>query len=286
MRLVYAADLHGEPQAYAALVELAITQQANAVLLGGDLFAYHITAAPQLTFAQGPFHRFADLLRREGIRLLVIPGNVDRPASIEYQHVLQEAALLCLLDLQPYQLTDPSNSADAVQVVGYPYVPPTPFRLKDHERRDLALDVYPGPWPVLVSGADADSGPIETRPEHLDRLPSIEEELAEIPIMSQPVILVAHSPPYSRTLDTTQVGIHAGSRAIRAWISMQHPLLALHGHIHEAPEISGQWTEVIGSTLCINPGPAWRTGLQAVAIDTARSVRDVYHTRYGQVNPL
>jgi Icc-related predicted phosphoesterase len=31
-------------------------------------------------------------------------------------------------------------------------------------------------------------------------------------------------------------------------------LLALHGHIHESPEMSGCWTAHIGNTICVQPG--------------------------------
>jgi len=49
----------------------------------------------------------------------------------------------------------------------------------------------------------------------------------------QPLVLVTHQPPYGTRLDTLGGGIHAGSRAIRAFIERYRPILAVSGHLHE-----------------------------------------------------
>jgi hypothetical protein len=74
-----------------------------------------------------------------------------------------------------------------------------------------------------------------------------------------------HCPPYNTTIDqapkldkdlnpSVQPGggfemAPAGSTAVRDAIQKHHPLLALHGHIHES-----KGTFKIGRTLCLNPG--------------------------------
>jgi hypothetical protein len=51
-----------------------------------------------------------------------------------------------------------------------------------------------------------------------------------------------------------KLGFGIGSRSIRVFIETCQPLLTLHGHIHESPEISGHYFDRIGNTLSVNPG--------------------------------
>ncbi len=276
MRLVYATDLHGDPDAYAALAALARRERAHAVLLGGDLFAYSREAAPQLAFAAGPFRAFLRRLQDDGCPVVAIPGNDDRAAAVAYLRTLAAAGLLRLADLRPQPLAL-DDGAGAVAVVGYPSVPPTPFRLKEGERRDLATDRYAGPWPFFVSAPDPAAPWVEVPPDRLDRLPSIAEELATAPPATPPWVLLAHSPPWG-VLDRAATAEHAGSRALRAWILARRPLLALHGHIHEAPDLLGRWAARLGATICVNPGAAQGTAVQAVVCDTAALPQSLRHT--------
>ncbi len=276
MRLVYATDLHGDPDAYAALAALARRERAQAVLLGGDLFAYSREAAPQLAFAAGRFRDFLRQLRAARASVVAIPGNDDRAAAVAYLHTLAAAGLLRLADLRPQRLAADDGIA-AVTIVGYPFVPPTPFRLKEGERRDLATDRYPGPWPHFVSAPDPAALWVAAPPDRLDRLPSIAEELAAAPAAAPPWILLAHSPPWG-VLDRAASAEHAGSRALRAWILARQPTLALHGHIHEAPDLLGRWAARLGATICVNPGAAQGTAVQAVVCDTAALPQSLRHT--------
>jgi len=86
----------------------------------------------------------------------------------------------------------------------------------------------------------------ETIREDLDRLPK--------PLDHKKAIYVMHSPPYRTKLDLMEGGKSAGSRSIRNFIKTHQPLLTLHGHIHESPELSGAYLDHIGKTLSINPG--------------------------------
>lgn len=279
MKLVYAADPHGEAAAYEALADLARDERADVVLLGGDLFAYSREAAPQLAFAAGPFHDFLRRLRALAIPVLAIAGNVDRPAAIARLREFERAGLLRLLGPRPHRFAP--RGEGALAIVGYPLVPPTPFRLKDHERRDLAADRYGGPRPILISSPAPDGAPVAAPDDRLDRLPSMEEDLAAMPPTREPTLLVAHSPPWGCALDLTETGAHAGSRALRRWIEVRQPLLALHGHLHEAPDLTGRWAERCGATICVNPGPAAGTPPRLVVAETAALSRSLRHTRYG-----
>jgi hypothetical protein len=85
-----------------------------------------------------------------------------------------------------------------------------------------------------------------------------------------------HAPPYGSTLDdvpeltedlTPKLGgralVPVGSRAVRALILENQPLLGLHGHIHE-----GKGAVRVGKTLCINPGSMYEQGRLLGAVVT------------------
>jgi Icc-related predicted phosphoesterase len=95
-----------------------------------------------------------------------------------------------------------------------------------------------------------------------------------------------HSPPYGTKLDIIQGGHSAGSRSISSFIRKVQPLLTLHGHIHEAPELSGAYVERMGKTLSINPGQSIGAGkepskLHAVTFEMERIGETLAHTCFG-----
>jgi len=47
------------------------------------------------------------------------------------------------------------------------------------------------------------------------------------------------------------------------------PLLTLHGHIHESPDITGIWRNRAGRTWCVQPGQT--RGLSYVLVDLERA---------------
>ena len=270
VRLVYAADLHGEIALYSALDRLVREAGAQALILGGDQFAHTRDPSEQLAFAQGPLDSW---LRGLPVPIFVIAGNVDWPAA---------TAALCgrarRLSLEPTAV------GGAMGAIGYPFVPPTPFRQKWGERRDLR-----GESLVLPAGAYAPSDDGVARPlppGWLDALPSIEDELSVLwGCDPERMVWVVHTPPYGCALDTTRSGAHVGSRALRAALEAAQPALALHGHIHESPVTTGRWVERIGRTVCVNPGRgASAAPLHAVVVDLdaqAGGVVGVWHTVWG-----
>ena len=64
------------------------------------------------------------------------------------------------------------------------------------------------------------------------------------------LIILSHTPPHG-SCDRTALGMHVGSRNLRAFIEDRFPALVLCGHIHEGRDMT-----TIGSTIVVNPGPA------------------------------
>ena len=81
-------------------------------------------------------------------------------------------------------------------------------------------------------------------------------------------VYVIHAPPFNTKLDMITTGAHVGSKSIRKFIEKEQPLLALHGHIHESPQMSGSWHDKIGKTTCINVGSSYpEDKLNCVVVD-------------------
>jgi len=120
----------------------------------------------------------------------------------------------------------------------------------------------------------------ETIREDLDRIPK--------PLHQKRAIYIMHSPPFGTRLDLIQGGKSAGSRSIKAFIEQYQPFLTLHGHIHEAPEISSAYFDRIGKALSINPGQFAQTGgelskLHAVTFEMENIEETLTHTCFQRV---
>jgi Icc-related predicted phosphoesterase len=87
-------------------------------------------------------------------------------------------------------------------------------------------------------------------------LPSIADEI-NAPVQPEAMdrsIYVLHMPPGQLGLDVCMNGQEVGSSAIHEFIRANRPLLTLHGHIHESPDISGAWKAEPENTQCVQPG--------------------------------
>ena len=224
MRIVFATDLHGNEFQYEQLEYLVDATAADLLILGGDLFAYCREPGPQLAFARGQLKRFLEAVRS---RVLWVPGNVDWPDAAEcLEEMFAENRRIQRLTLDPLQMSD------AIDLIGYPYIPPSPFRIKHWERRDLSTDHATMPDPSYSSTI---GNPLQRVPiDFLDSLPSIDEELRGI---ARATIWVVHTPPFGGNLDTVRGdnaagirrGEHVGSKAVSQAIERLQPVLTLHG---------------------------------------------------------
>jgi uncharacterized protein len=303
MRLVYAADLHGDIDSYRSLLDLATTTDARAAIVGGDLLPHAITLRTALQ-VQRDFiaEQLRPLLawfraRHPEIDVYLLPGNDDWASAIMDLDRLEQAGLAFPLHERVYQLSTTDHrppttalddvvggqsfiTADELWLTGYACVPLTPFSIKDYERRD------DGPLPPFSFGMAYTSGSGEIRPADAEALaaqPSIAEALAALAQRSDPqrTIYVCHTPPFNTPLDTMPRGRHVGSKALRAFIEQHAPPLTLHGHIHESPELSGRYAAQLGATWSINPGHDPRR-FQAVTLDTEDLTGTITHTTYGR----
>lgn len=265
MRILFTSDLHGRKSHYRSTARAALEHRVEAVLLGGDLM--EVTGNPltsdvrQRRFMTEFFGPWLQELQSR-IPHLAVPlvlGNHDWSSNLDALRPAEERGDCALVHGRLVAL-GPRH-----QVLGFQFSPPSPFLAKDLERRDLAADRgFPddSSHRALLSTPEG-IVPVARSEEYFDRHPSIEEEIARLPAPEAPsrTVLLCHAPPHGTGLDILFDGRHVGSRALRRYIESSGFLLSLHGHVHEAPEVSGRIFERIGRTLALNPGQeydSWR----------------------------
>ncbi|MBN2200071.1 MAG: metallophosphoesterase [Candidatus Aminicenantes bacterium] len=256
-RCFFVSDIHGRADSYQKLFRTIEGEQPDAVFLGGDLGPMAWAAGPPLRPGAGNFISgylvphlvcLRNELGRLYPRIFVILGNDD--CRYEEASILSAAAS----GLWEY-IAGRRVEFGSHPLYGYPFVPPTPFLLKDWERYDVSRYVDPG---CVSPEEGVRSVPVSEREKKYATMVEDLERLAAGRDLSQAIFLF-HAPPYGTKLDVTFGGrmfehvpldIHLGSIAVRRFIESHQPFLTLHGHVHEAAAISGSWRDRIGRTHC------------------------------------
>lgn len=287
MKLLYTSDLHGEIHLYRQLLSEVHSSSSEIIVIGGDLLPslpptkrYEDMVPNQKTFIDQFLSPFLErlLVTTSTRQVVLISGNWD----LGYPYLFGEFKEgINDLNQRSHRLKN------GYELIGYPFVPPTPFRPKDYEK----MDDGEAPWPpqknpsyIRSSDQPDQITPVdpylylrgrETIEDDLDRLPK--------PLDPKRTIYIMHSPPYGTRLDLIRGGGSAGSRSIKTFIEKNQPLLTLHGHIHESPELSRAYMDRIGETLSVNPGQsAWLGGdvlkLHAVTFEMENAEGTLRHT--------
>lgn len=243
MRLVFATDLHGNISHYEAV--FSALRRGEKLLLGGDLMPkgseFYSSPREQRRFAEEFLAPTLTSLWKElSVESYLIPGNDDWASSLE---ILRRAEGTNLA-------SDGVCKLGTYLLLAYPYVPITPFAIKDWEKWDLS----PGEL-GRDSGFRSHSGRLEPytlRSSNSTIAEDMENRSKEV--SGSEFIFMSHCPPFDSELDTLVGGEAVGSRAIKNFIESTKPTLSLHGHIHESPQVTGKWCVRLGETLSINPG--------------------------------
>lgn len=280
MKLLFSSDLHGDEAHYARLLNVARQTRPQLIILGGDMLPDDSALEPdqmghgQPAYVRGQFRKYiTDLREASGCEsVMTIFGNHDWGSSVTAMNELEADGLLNVLTL------DKPAHYQGLAFVGYSCTPPTPWFVKDFERLDQPKD-----RPPLLGGARWDAR--FNRPSTLSSTAlfgmtrTMSAELAELKPPAGPWVFVAHAPPLETALDRYYGNLSWGSRAVRDAIEKHQPALSLHGHIHQAHEVTGQFMERIGKTVAINPGQTHsKLNYVLVEIDPATGqVGDVTH---------
>ena len=291
MKILFAADLHGKPRLYEELFVIASRSGARCILLGGDLLPTKIDGPINLVMGKTDFsvslraqidfidtwlapklNAFMD--DNPAVEIFYIPGNHEWVHALK--HLEKKIPRAKNIHLSPVSIS-------GFQLMGYGCVTDSSFWVKDHVRRDFPGDGYFKSLYACISGPEGIS-PSEDG-AYIGRYPSIDEELSAL-VMDDPgrTICLFHAPPYDTGLDTLHNGRPIGSRAIRRFIEKRQPLVSLHGHIHEAPCMSGHFSSKLGRTLAVNPGHSAHV-LHAVIFDADNPEGTMEHCLFGDRSP-
>jgi Icc-related predicted phosphoesterase len=247
----FVSDLHGKVDRYDKLFEAVVGERPRAVFLGGDLLPHHWSQLTDGDFIQevliSGFESLRSTLGDAAPQVFLILGNDDDRASEELIIEGDEAGLW-------FYTHERWGSIDSRPVLGYAYVPPTPFLLKDWERYDVSRFTDPG----CVS-PERGQRTVPADPDEI-RFGTIAADLVRLTEDRdlENAVCLFHSPPYRTDLDRAALDgqnvdhapldVHVGSIAIQRFIEDRQPLLTLHGHIHESARLTGSWRQKIGRT--------------------------------------
>ncbi len=283
MIVIYTSDLHGNKELYSELFALAAEKKAPAVIIGGDILPLHGPFKYSLKEQRGFIFNYLEpklkgfLAKTPETIVYAMLGNDDWHASNSHLRSLSRKGLMRMLHGERHE------AGDGYSLIGYAHVPPTPFTVKDGERRDLRGDsIHRQRCTACRSSGEKI---IAVDPvQHFANVASIEEELEWLPEPAdfRKSVYVMHSPPFKTCLDRLFDGRWIGSRAIRAFIERRQPYLTLHGHIHESTEISGTYLDRVGETICINPGQSTEE-LYAVIFELEDVPGTIEHTVFGRM---
>ncbi len=246
---LFVSDLHGRIERYRTLFATINDEAPSFLFLGGDLLPFQ----GQQTFIQeilaAGFRDLQDRLQDRYPEVFLILGN-DDPAATVPSFLEGEASGLW------HYVHNRKIKLEHATVHGYCCVPPTPFRLKDWERYDVSRYCEPG---SISPEEGIRSIPVE---EHKIKWGTIERDLDELAKTDDlhDAVFLFHAPPYDTCLDRAALDgkfvdhvpldLHIGSIAIRRFIEARQPLITLHGHVHEAARLTGEWKTKLGRTLC------------------------------------
>lgn len=255
----FVSDLHGSALRYEILFREMIRNKPSFVFLGGDLLP-HIHRSVRIGGKDIPdFMRnyvipgFKEVRRKMGCNypeVFLILGNDD--------HRIEESAFLEGEQIELWKYLNNSKfKFGPYTFYGYPFVPPTPFLLKDWEKYDVSRYVDPGCVPPT-------EGYRTVEPDYDTEYSTIQQDIEKLTANDNldKAVFLFHTPPYQSLLDRAELDgkkfehvpldVHVGSIAVQRFIEEKQPMLTLHGHIHESTRLTGHWKQAFGKTLSFN----------------------------------
>jgi uncharacterized protein len=250
MRLLFVTDLHGCSWKYEKLVKAAQQHCVDIVVNGGDMLPKNGDLLKQDQFITGYLQKHFQQFEQAKIHYLCCLGNDDlkifdplfETISQQYQYI--------------QNLAQKKASIQDMEFIGMNWVVDYPFRLKDRCRKDTADYVFQRQFGTGLLSTGSGLKEIENWQEYANTLPTIEDELMNLPKFDdrRHGVYVIHMPPANLELDVCGNGMKVGSAAVTQFLQESQPCYSLHGHIHESPEAGGVWKASLGDTTCIQPG--------------------------------
>jgi len=259
--IIFTSDLHGNLTQYKKLFKKAYEDKVDAIILGGDLTpkdSQNRTIKKQIFFLEKKLFpiikQFNDQnkKRSKDCETYIIMGNDDFKANHSILKRYEKGVGFKLIHNKCIKLHE------SFKIIGYSFVPLTPFIYKDWEKLDLnKKDERTTRKDFLMKGKRTKGNNfIEVKFNLKERKNTIEKDLLRLTKCSDPkkTVLVSHAPPQNTNLDMPNYNEHVGSAAIKEMIKEKQPYLTLHGHIHQTVDISGSFMNIIKETISISSG--------------------------------
>lgn len=259
MRIAAVSDLHGLKPRFALLARL-FDEGIDTLLVAGDVARGGYPEVQQADVREN----FNLLLKgRRGVRVFAIPGNDDWAIVEATLREFQEVSVP----------TDRAVPLDArLSIAGYPFVPVTPFMMKDHEKWDTSDEpALPASREALyqamierginISGLRSEGTSLRDFEFDLDdRADNIAADMDRLAAYSDPreTLYLIHCPPagYRDAGLSPQGSRPIGSRGVLDFIRKHGPRMTIHGHSHEAVDRGGgEFRFRIGGSTVLLIGP-------------------------------
>jgi Icc-related predicted phosphoesterase len=259
LKVAAVSDLHGLKPRFVLLARL-LDEGIDTLLVAGDVARGGYPEVQQADVREN----FGLLLKgRRGARVLAIPGNDDWAVVEKTLREFPEVSVP----------TDRAFPLDAkLSVVGYPFVPVTPFLMKDYEKWDTpnepalpsdrdALDRALVERGINISGLRSDGTALrEFAFDLAERTENIAADMDRLATLANPreTLYLIHCPPvgYRDGGLSPQGSKPIGSRAVLDFVRKHGPLMTVHGHSHEAADRGGgEFRFRIGESTVLLVGP-------------------------------
>ncbi len=250
MKVLFVTDLHGCKWKYKRLFKVAKDFQADVIINGGDMLPGNNDLFRQGEFITGYLDSHFARFDSAGIYYLCYLGNDDlRIFDKLFEETCNKYSFVVCLAQRKFEV-------GGYKFIGMNWVVDYPFRLKDRCRMDTDDYTFQEQFGEGLLSTLEGWEEIDDWFSYAKTLPTIEEELNQLvcPEDMAKSMYVIHMPPNGLGLDKCYDGAEVGSKAIYSFLKKYQPKLSLHGHIHESPEVTGQWYAKLGRTICIQPG--------------------------------
>lgn len=253
MKFIYACDIHGDESKYEKLFEQAKKQNIKYLVLGGDLLPKMCNdrKLEQTQFIQNYLNEYFTKLKENDIECICILGNDD------LEILDNEFDKMCKAHTNVFNIDNKRVDIEDISFIGLSKVLDHPFGCKDRVVIEVGLKMPMQLSYKIFINKCQDKITIDEWEKYREiKIEKMEDILKNLPKIddNKKTIYVFHNPPYGIGLDVCADGRQVGSKAMTEFLENSNAYMSLHGHIHESPRMSGLWYNVLGKTICIQPG--------------------------------
>ena len=253
MKFIYACDIHGDESKYEKLFEQAKKQNIKYLVLGGDLLPkmFNDRKLQQTQFIQNYLNEYFTKLKENDIECICILGNDD------LEILDNEFDKMCKAHTNVFNIDNKRVDIEDISFIGLSKVLDHPFGCKDRVVIEAGLKMPMQLSYKIFINKCQDKITIDEWEKYREiKIEKMEDILKSLPKIddNKKTIYVFHNPPYGIDLDVCADGRQVGSKAMTEFLENSNAYMSLHGHIHESPRMSGLWYNVLGKTICIQPG--------------------------------